>query len=95
MNISGEIRQAKVQLENILLKRSLKSFLGEDEIILEGSRREPIMLLYHFNFGYPFLNKDCELIIPTKTILGLDKFSELNKSVYNEVYEPKRLCNVD
>ena len=28
--------------------------------------KKTMMLLYHFNVGYPFLNEDCEIILPTK-----------------------------
>lgn len=35
LHITGQIRQAKVQFENLLLKRSITTVLGEDEVILE------------------------------------------------------------
>jgi len=94
MKVTGKVRQAKVQFENLLLKRSITTRLGvnsiilEDEIINEGDKREPFMILYHINFGYPFLNPDCELIIPTKKITGWDEFSGKNTHKFMEITEP-------
>ena len=95
MKISGKVRQAKVQFENLLLKRSIETRMGVNRIIIEdivtneGDRREPFMILYHMNFGYPFLNPECEIIIPTKKISGWDEFSDKNTHRYLEVAEPE------
>lgn len=94
MEIYGKVRQAKVQFENLLLKRSIKTRLGIDRIILEdtivneGDRKEPFMILYHMNFGYPFLNPDSGMAIPSRTISGWDDFSAKNLYRYMEITEP-------
>jgi len=94
MKISGKIRQAKVQFENLVLRRTIETNLGDDELVLtdlvrnEGFEEVPFMILYHMNFGYPFLNPQSEIVIPSRGITGWDKHSEMNTHKYREITEP-------
>ena len=60
--ISGEMRQAALFGENIVLRRTISAELGSsevkihDEFVNEGFGEEPFMLLYHCNVGYPLLD---------------------------------------
>lgn len=64
-SITGIIRQAKIFGPCLALKRTISGTIGNpslrihDEIMNEGNQPTPIMLLYHFNFGYPLLDKGC------------------------------------
>ncbi len=64
-SITGIIRQARIFGPCLALKRTISGTLGNpsirltDEIINEGNQSAPIMLLYHFNFGYPLLDEGC------------------------------------
>lgn len=64
-SISGIIRQAKIFGPCLALKRTISGEIGrasiqiKDEILNEGNQPAPIMLLYHFNFGFPLLDKGC------------------------------------
>lgn len=95
MKLSGHVRQSKVQYENLLLRRSIETCLGMDEIIIEdnitneGDRAEPFMLLYHMNFGYPFLNPDCEIVLPTRKVVGWDALSNAHADSYLEITDPR------
>lgn len=95
IEISGEVRQAKVQFENLVLKRKIRTLLGVDEltvedvIINEGSKEEPFMILYHMNFGYPFLNPYTDIRIPSKSIKGWDEYSQSNIERCMEIDEPQ------
>lgn len=94
LRITGQVRQAKVQFENLLMKRTIETALGKNEIVLEdeitneGDRAEPFMLLYHINFGYPFLNPDCEIVLPSKKTTGWDDLSQKNADMCRSVSEP-------
>jgi hypothetical protein len=94
LKITGQVRQAKVQFENLLMKRTIETALGKDEITLtdeitnEGDRAEPFMLLYHINFGYPFLSPDCEIVLPAKKTTGWDDLSQKNADLCRSVSEP-------
>ena len=62
LEVSGQVRQARVFGENILLQRRLSTRLGskrlqiEDTVTNEGFTPQPHMLLYHFNTGFPLLS---------------------------------------
>ena len=86
--ISGEMR------ENMVLRRRIESVLGEnsitvtDEIENQAFRPEPLMLLYHCNVGYPFLNENCELYVPSKKVVGREEFSEKHVERWNKLETP-------
>ncbi len=71
LQLSGEAREAQLFGENILLRRSIKTIYGEKRITIEDTvenqafRAEPLMLLYHFNFGYPLLAPGAEVVLPS------------------------------
>lgn len=79
--ISGEMREAELFGENMVLRRKIESVLGEnsvtvtDEIENQAFRPEPLMLLYHCNMGYPFLNEKCSIYIPTQKVTAREEFS--------------------
>ncbi len=70
MSVSGIVRQAKESVQNLTLHRKIVSYAGEnaihirDRITNESYIPSPFMLLYHMNFGYPFLDEDFQLEIP-------------------------------
>jgi galactose mutarotase-like enzyme len=65
--ITGSMREACFFDEYLVLNRTItltsdsNRILIEDEVENRGHNPEPLMLLYHFNFGYPFLQGDCRL----------------------------------
>lgn len=69
ITISGEVREANTFGENLLVKRAITVNSGDntirlsDHIINQGFKPEPIMLLYHMNWGYPFFNENSNLIL--------------------------------
>ena len=72
--IQGKVRETSALGENVLLTRRVTAKLGESKIIVEDQIENlaysPIehMVLYHTNFGWPLLDEDSELIVPTKSI---------------------------
>lgn len=94
MTVSGKVRQAKVQFEDLLLNRTIKAQLGMDALYIkdvvrnEGFSRQPFMILYHMNFGYPFLNPDSDIVIPSMEIRGWDSYSHQNLDKYRNIHEP-------
>ncbi|MGN0363940.1 MAG: aldose 1-epimerase family protein [Bilifractor sp.] len=80
--ISGEIREAELFGENMVLRRTITASLSdhsisvEDEIENQAFHDEPLMILYHCNFGYPFVNEHTQLSIPSCNTKGREAFSE-------------------
>ncbi|MCG3199292.1 MAG: aldose 1-epimerase family protein [Candidatus Omnitrophica bacterium] len=74
MRLSGEMREAVLFGENLVLHRTIEARLGFPGLILtdvvtnEGPRPSPHMILYHCNFGYPLLSEASELITSSKRI---------------------------
>ena len=94
LEVSGEMREAELFGENLLLKRRVatrfpgKSFVIEDTIENQSFRDEAFLLLYHINFGFPFLTEDCEILIPTETVVPRDEISRQNMDRWNRMDKP-------
>jgi len=71
--LSGKITQGQLFAHNLELRRKISSPVGQDSIIVEdvlyNNTPEPAeyMLLYHCNFGYPFLDESLKLELPEST----------------------------
>ena len=95
INVSGDIREAELFGENLLLRRTVSTVYGDptiyvkDTVINEGFRSEPIMLMYHCNLGYPFLTEDTRLILPSMEIVPRDEISSQNVSRWTQMDTPK------
>ena len=67
LELSGEVRQAKVFGENIVLRRRVTTSLGsnkirlEDTVTNEGFSPHPHMIMYHINTGFPLLDETTRL----------------------------------
>lgn len=78
----------------MILRRSIETTFGVPEIVIkdcitnESFREETMMLLYHFNVGYPFLNEDCEIILPTKEVIPRDDVAEKQIGLWSKMEKP-------
>lgn len=72
IRIAGKVRQAEVFREHLVLNREYTCMYGQNLLTLEdavenkGYETQPLMLLYHMNFGYPLLTENAILTIPEK-----------------------------
>ncbi len=95
LRVSGEMREAELFGENMVLRRSIETRYGEasvtvtDRIENQSYRPEPLMLLYHINIGYPLLDEGTELLAPTRSVKARDKASEGHESGWNRMDGPK------
>ncbi len=75
---SGEVRQARLFGENLVLRRTISTRMGSnvihiaDEVTNEGFTRQPHMILYHFNLGFPLLSEQAELHIDAERTSARD-----------------------
>lgn len=85
--VSGTMREAFVMGENITLTRTISSRLGSTKIAIEdlienrGFRAEPLMMLYHFNFGFPLLSETARVIVPALSTAARDPQSATDNGV--------------
>ena len=68
MSITGRIKQTQVFGPSFELTRTISGTLGEatirihDEVLNVANTKQPHMLLYHFNFGWPLVDEGTDLI---------------------------------
>jgi hypothetical protein len=73
LEISGEIRQAALFFENLVLQRRITTALGskslriEDVVTNDGFEPSPHMILYHFNLGFPIVSEYTQLHLQAKS----------------------------
>lgn len=81
LELRGNMRQAKVFGENLLLERRISTSLGsnrinlEDTVTNEGTVPQAHMILYHINTGFPLLSENTVLKLDSLEILPQDEES--------------------
>lgn len=94
MKIYGKMREAKFFGENIVLEREIKCLSDKNIIKISdkvenlGFKKEPLMLLYHFNFGYPLLDENAYLKISSEKIVPRDEEAKVGIDEYTKFQEP-------
>jgi len=68
IKVEGRVREARVFGPNMVLTRKIETELGsnkitvKDSITNEGWNPSPLMILYHFNFGFPLLDDRAKFV---------------------------------
>lgn len=71
--VSGRVRETRLFGHALELRREIRSAVGEaaltiiDELTNQTPEPAEYMLLYHMNFGYPFLGPELRLTLPEGT----------------------------
>jgi hypothetical protein len=74
LRVSGKVRETAVHGPNMLLERTIttslesSSFSVSDLVENQGVRETPLMVLYHFNFGFPLLTERSRIYAPSQAI---------------------------
>lgn len=95
LRVSGEIREAELFGENLVLRRRVETRYGEasvtitDEIENQSFRPEPMMLLYHINFGYPLLDEGTEILLATRRVTPRDEMAQGHEDRWNVMDAPR------
>lgn len=93
--VKGQMRESSMFGSNMVLNREITTKLGGNEIhirdtvVNEGFEETPFMLLYHCNFGYPFISKDTELKIDSPTVVPRDLRAEEGIGQWNCFTDPQ------
>lgn len=70
IRIAGTLRETTAMMENMSLRRSVQTRLGAkgfrlcDTVSNRGFDPQPLMLLYHFNYGFPLLSARSHIVGP-------------------------------
>ena len=95
LSVQGEMREAALFGENMVLRRKIETVCGSntftltDEIENESYAQSPMMLLYHINVGYPFLDETTRFYIPTRKVTARDEAAMGHEKDYDHMEPPK------
>ena len=70
IRVAGTMRETTAMEENMSLRRSIETRLGakgfrlRDTITNRGFEPQPLMMLYHFNYGFPLLSASSRVVGP-------------------------------
>ncbi|MEX1021492.1 MAG: aldose 1-epimerase family protein [Litorilinea sp.] len=84
MRIAGTVEEAIIFGDKVRLTREIRSVLGENQIAITdiyenpGFEPAPLMLLYHFNFGFPLLSEATEMHFPSRQVTPRDADTPLD-----------------
>ncbi len=92
--VEGEVRQATVFGENLLLRRRITVPLGsgtilvDDTVTNESSADAGHMVLYHANIGWPLLDEGATLRIPSHAVSPRDAAAEQGMADWFDLQPP-------
>ena len=92
VEVCGTVRQTALFGENLAFERHFT--VKEDEIVVcdtvrnEAYTEAKYVLLYHTNFGYPFLNENLKVEIPFVKSEGLTDYAESRIDKQLQITEP-------
>lgn len=93
--ISGNVREASVHGPNLLLQRTITTSLNtavmtiHDVVENQGVRSTPLMVLYHFNFGFPLLTARSRIYAPSIRVEPINEFSKASVDQWDLFDSPK------
>jgi len=94
--VKGVVKEVSFFGSNIALYREIRAKLGDkkilikDKIVNEGYETQPFMILYHFNFGFPIIDKGSRLILSSKFYVPRDEEAMKDAEKFDELHEPVR-----
>lgn len=110
MRVRGVIEETRIFGEFIRLTREITSRLGSNRITIVDHYENlafvptPLMLLYHFNFGFPLLTEETRITFPSRAIephqpqhpmTGIDRWDAPDPNYVERVYLHKDLVSDD
>ena len=95
LEISGTVHESCVFGENMRLDRTIRVYTESgvieihDHVTNLGFEDQPVMLVYHINFGYPMLDAGAKVYTNAKTIQPRDEWARSGPGVYNVMDAPE------
>jgi hypothetical protein len=87
IGMKGTMREAEAMVENLTLTRRIQTRLGSraftirDTVRNRGFAPHPLMLLYHFNFGFPLLGPGARVVGPIRKSEARDEQARANRGL--------------
>ncbi|OCA85963.1 hypothetical protein A8F94_14040 [Bacillus sp. FJAT-27225] len=83
LKASAVMEETSIFGVNLQMKREITSFAGENRLTIrdivenKGFEPAPHMILYHFNFGFPFMNEETFIDFPSNKVTPRDSDTSL------------------
>jgi hypothetical protein len=93
--VKGRMREAQAMGENLTLGRTIETQLGtkgftlEDWIENRGFEAQPLMMLYHFNFGFPLLGAKAQVVGPIRDTVARDEEARKDRGIEEALLFPE------
>ena len=87
IRLKGTMREAEAMVENLTLTRRIETRLGakgfrlRDVVVNRGFEPQPLMLLYHFNYGFPLLSPTARVVGPIRESVPRDEEARKDRGV--------------
>jgi len=97
ISVKGVVREAMAMFENLTLTRHVETRLGargfslHDVVENRGFREEPLLMLYHFNFGFPLLGPGARVVGPIADTVARDDQARRDRGVEEALEYPEPL----
>ena len=94
MSVRGQVIEARVFGENVVLDRTITARLGEPSLRINdivrnaGHERVPHMMLYHINGGYPAIDAGAQLLAPSVEVRPRDAEAEKEQERWADCTAP-------
>ena len=94
ITVSGTVEESSLFGVNFSFKREIfskpfENFLRITDVIENNTENAaPYFLLYHFNFGWPFLDEDVQLKLPGHTVCPRDDEARAGAADYAVMHKP-------
>jgi len=94
ITIRGTIRQSRFYGEDLVLRRTISTKMGsceftiDDEIENQGFEPQELMILYHFNFGFPFVSEESVLFMNESQVTPRTPEAAKGIGCYAQITEP-------
>ncbi len=96
ITLEGESREAMIFGPNVTLRRKIEAKLGDkcirihDKVVNRGWERQPMMIIYHMNLGFPLLDSDSRMVSTSRAYLPRDAEARTNADKFSEFQPPTK-----
>lgn len=94
LRFAGSVRESSVFGANMLLKREMvveteRSVINISDVVEnQGFSEQPVMMVYHINFGYPLLDDGARVYANSRTVVPRDDVAAANFHKYHLIEAP-------
>lgn len=94
LRVRGKVREAEVFGTDMLMERCFTLETEQDKLRIcdkvtnQSFEKQPVMLVYHINFGYPMLDAGAKAYFSANKITPRSEFAAEGQAIYNLMEEP-------